>query len=271
MGKTRTKILAENSGCMNLGRPLITAASLLGLLLCASCSHPVLKGELPSEEFPSAELRLVPGDVVDVKFLYWPELNAENVTVRQDGKIALQIIDEVKVAGLTPDEMDDLLTEMYKPHLKDPVITVNFMTSINNRIFVGGEVPDPGPIPIEGRVTLLSAVVAAGGVAKGDISKGAIDFRTGGYKVRSANLKNVIVFRQVGDKRYAKSFNIQDLLESSESDVFYLAPNDIVYVTRSGIDKANQWVDQYINKMVPETTLYYRNEISDTETIGITR
>ena len=42
---------------------------------------------------------LQPGDNLDIKFYYNPELN-ENVTIRPDGKISLQIIDEL--AGCRP-------------------------------------------------------------------------------------------------------------------------------------------------------------------------
>ena len=49
---------------------------------------------------------LQPGDNLDVKFYYNPELN-ENVTIRPDGKISLQLIDELAAAGLTPTQLDE--------------------------------------------------------------------------------------------------------------------------------------------------------------------
>ena len=63
------------------------------------------------------------GDQLQIKFFYNPELN-EAVTVRPDGKISLQLVDEVQAAGLTPAQLDDFLTDRYSKELKKPAITV---------------------------------------------------------------------------------------------------------------------------------------------------
>ena len=69
------------------------------------------------------EYRIQVGDQLDIKFFYNPELN-EQVTVRPDGRISLQLVHEIMVAGLTPSELTDLLTKKYAPELKKPEITV---------------------------------------------------------------------------------------------------------------------------------------------------
>ncbi|MFY9397510.1 MAG: polysaccharide biosynthesis/export family protein, partial [Desulfomonilia bacterium] len=67
---------------------------------------------------PLPEARLVdeyviqPYDALEIKFFHNPELN-EIVTVRPDGMISLQMIDEVRAAGLTPSQLDALLTQKY--------------------------------------------------------------------------------------------------------------------------------------------------------------
>lgn len=55
---------------------------------------------------------LGPGDVVFIKFFYESRLNDE-VVIRPDGKISLQLIGQVKAAGLTPDELQSLLAAKY--------------------------------------------------------------------------------------------------------------------------------------------------------------
>jgi len=55
---------------------------------------------------------LTVGSTVAVKFFYTPELN-DRVTIRPDGKISLQLLDEIKAAGLTPQQLDTLLTREY--------------------------------------------------------------------------------------------------------------------------------------------------------------
>ena len=74
---------------------------------------PVL-GEPPSYENIISHYYLQPGDSIEVKFFRNPELN-ESVIVRPDGRIALQLIDEVDVAVITPPQLEILLNEKYTP------------------------------------------------------------------------------------------------------------------------------------------------------------
>ena len=79
-----------------------------------------------------------PGDQLDIKFFYNPELN-ENVTVRPDGMISLQLVDEVNAAGMSPAQLDDVLTQKYSHELKkrQPVpVRVDLKTAVSG---VGGE------------------------------------------------------------------------------------------------------------------------------------
>lgn len=55
--------------------------------------------QMQSESMP--ELTLAPGDTIDIKFFYAPELN-ESQTIRPDGKITLQLIGEIDVLGERP-------------------------------------------------------------------------------------------------------------------------------------------------------------------------
>ena len=41
------------------------------------------------------------GDKLSIKFFFNPELNEENLIVRPDGNISLQLVHEIKAAGLT--------------------------------------------------------------------------------------------------------------------------------------------------------------------------
>jgi len=143
-------------------------------------------------------------------------------------------VDEVQAAGLTPEELDQHLSKLYEPHIKEPVISVIVRTLANQRVYVAGEVTKPGLLNLQGRMTLLAAIMEAGG-----------------FDNRSAETSNIIVFRHADGKRYASSFDIKSILRSPESEELYLAPNDIVFVTRKGIDAANQWVDQHITRLIP--------------------
>ena len=64
------------------------------------------------------------GDQLSVKFFFNPELNEENLIVRPDGRISLQLIHEVEAANLTAPQLTSLLEEQYKGQLKNPEIAV---------------------------------------------------------------------------------------------------------------------------------------------------
>jgi protein involved in polysaccharide export with SLBB domain len=186
---------------------------------------------------PVAKVTLGPGDVIDVKFFYNPELN-ESQTVRPDGKISLQLVGEVLVHGKTPAELRQELMTLYRPELKRTEIAVIVRSFYDRRVFVGGEVKAPGLIPMPGPLTALEAIMQAGG-----------------FDPRTARISNVIIIRDKDGKRYGGTLDFGKTLNGKEIQPFYLEPNDIVYVPRTAIVKVNQWIDQYINKIVPRTGL----------------
>lgn len=193
-----------------------------------------------------SDMALMPGDVIEVKFFYTPELN-ENQMVRPDGKIALQLIDEVEVEGKTPARLRQKLLELYAPHLKSPEIAVVVRSLYNRRVFVGGEVIRPGIVEMPGQMTLLEAVMQAGG-----------------FDLTKAEVKNVIVIRHGNGQRYGYSVNLEPALEGRNVPPFYLGPEDIVYVPRTTIVKVDQWVDQHINKIIPDTGFNLSRTMGDT-------
>jgi hypothetical protein len=151
-----------------LGGIVCWSVFLVALLCLSACSHnknlpPPPKPFPPQAEIPP--LVLGPGDVLDIKFRYADELN-DNQTVRPDGKITLQMVDEVQAAGLTPLELDAKLTELYSKYLKDPVISVVVRELVSQRVYVGGEVNKPGEVLLAGQLTALQAIMASGGFDK---------------------------------------------------------------------------------------------------------
>jgi protein involved in polysaccharide export with SLBB domain len=223
---------------------LFTALVLLGAGLLAGCSRTsgTVTSAWPAVP-PERGLVLGPGDVVEVKFRYNPELN-ESQTVRPDGRISLQVVDEVDVAGLTPKELDAKLTKLYEKDLVQPELTVFLRTSNQQRVYVGGEVTKPGVVAMPGKMTALEAVIEAGG-----------------FNNLTAKSAQTIVIRHADGKRYARLVDLKSPLRLAASDAFYLAPGDVVFVPRTKISKVDQFVDQYINQIIPqvakEVVLYY--------------
>ena len=207
---------------------------------------------VPSELNAAARQRMTlqPGDVIQVKFFYTPELDVTQM-VRPDGKIALQLVGEVSVEGRTPGEVQQGLLRLYESHLKNPEISVVVQSFHNQRVFVGGAVLTPGIIQIPARTTVLEAIMQAGG-----------------FNLQEAEVRNVVVIRHKDGQRYAYKLDLKDAIKGEETEPFFLEPQDIVYVPRTKIVEVNQWVDQHINKLIPDTRILFTRTLGNS-TIGV--
>lgn len=176
---------------------------------------------------------LGPGDVLNIQFSYTPELNATQM-VRPDGKIALQLIGEVDVNGITPKELQEKLVQLYSKQLKLQEITVAVESFYSNRIYVSGAVNTPGMLDFPGRLTAFEAIV-----------------ESGGFDTINANIKSVMVIRYENGIRHGYEINFEPVVEGKESPVFFLKPFDVVYVPEKKVVRISRWIDQHIDGMIP--------------------
>ncbi len=213
---------------------------LIVSLFLTSCSpvaqNAVTADQVKSQAPPTATMEYIiqPGDQLDIKFFYNPELN-ELVTVRPDGRISLQLIPEVKAAGLSPTKLTELLKQNYSKELANPGIAVIVRSFVSQRVHVDGEVNRPGLVTLIGPTTVLEAVAEAGGFKD------------------SARKEEVIILRKVSDK---KPLTIVANLKNAISGVdrsqdIQVLPYDIVIVPRSKIGDVNRFVDLYFRRNIP--------------------
>lgn len=181
-----------------------------------------------------AEYRIQPGDQLDIKFFYNPELN-EQIIVRPDGKVSLQLVTEMMAAGMTPGELTNQLKQAYGVELKRPEVAVIVRTFNDQRIYVDGEVLRPGVVTLPGPMTVLQAISQAGGMKE------------------TARLNEVIVIRKNSvEKPTTLVVNLEDAIEGTDlQQDIRVMPHDIVFVPRSAIGNVNVWVDQYIRRNIP--------------------
>lgn len=225
----------------SMQRVLCTAALIAVSLMSAGCkTADVVRPEKGNSQ-PDARVVLAPGDLVDIKFFYTPELN-ESQNVRPDGKISLQLVGDVMAAGLTPAQLKDNLEKTYAGLIEKPSVAVIVRTLNHRSVYVGGAVNLPGMIEMPGNITALSAII-----------------RAGGFNLNEAAVENVIVIRQEGAVRKAYSLDFQEEVKGGipQEEPFYLHAQDIVYVPRTKIVNALQWVDQHINRIVPQFGFTY--------------
>lgn len=218
------------------------AAAALGVLVVACGPH---RGYAPYDTVPTMATeryeisqlpayRLQVGDGLAVKFYRNPELD-QDVTIRPDGKISLPFIDEIMCAGMTPAELDRVITRRYVGELAVPDITVIVTQLGGHRVYVDGEVTKPNMVQLAGGMTLLGAISSAGG-----------------FTPRAIREQVILIRRDANGQPVGHAVDMKQVIfgKHSEGDVL-LQPFDIVYVPRSKIANANLWVQQYIRDMLP--------------------
>ena len=99
---------------------------------------------------PNHDYQLAPGDVLQIRFFYNPELN-EKVQIRPDGHITMSLIGEVELRSKTTAQATNELETAYKNYLKTPSITVQVEEFSSQKVFVGGEIARPGMFPLVGK------------------------------------------------------------------------------------------------------------------------
>src|SRR5574341_1073799 len=100
-----------------------------------------------------------------------PELSIP-VTVRPDGMITLPLVNDVKVEGLSTEELQNVLTEKLKAYVNDPQITVTVRAIRSRKVFLVGQVTRAGVYSINGQKTVLQLLAEAGGLGTFAKTKG---------------------------------------------------------------------------------------------------
>jgi len=143
------------------------------------------------------------------------------VTVRPDGHVTFPMLGDLLAAGRTIPEMNKELNVLYEKYLPGLNCDLFLETHAGSVIYVQGEVNKPGVYNILKPVSVLEAITLAGSWTPG------------------AKLENVIVVRKQQEKLVATRIDMRKSLDMSGSGAFfYLQPDDIVLVPKTGISEA---------------------------------
>jgi polysaccharide export outer membrane protein len=187
--------------------------------------------------------RVAPGDYLDVDFglsLGNEPIRVTNVLVRPDGRITLNPIGEVMVAGRTTSELDSTLTGSFANVYRNPKVTVSVAKLAGNFVHVFGQVRVPGSYEITPNATVLQAIVRAGGVTN-EAAMGSV------VLLRRTGPSSLVVRKVQLNRALSQGIAAQDP---------YVRRFDIVYVPKTTIANIDQFVDQFFNKMIPIPQLY---------------
>ncbi|HKD78155.1 MAG TPA: polysaccharide biosynthesis/export family protein [Candidatus Angelobacter sp.] len=101
-------------------------------------------------------------DVLHVTVWKEPDIS-QTVVVRTDGNISLPLVNDVKVAGLTPVQIQNVIAEKLKNFLNNPQVTVTVTDIRSKRAFITGEVIRPGGYALNSETSVLQLIAQAGG------------------------------------------------------------------------------------------------------------
>ena len=103
-----------------------------------------------------------PEDVLSIH-VWREESLTKTVPVRMDGKISLPLVDDIQAAGMTPLQLKDELSRKLKEYIDDPTITVTVLEANSFKVYVTGEVKQPGVQILRSETTLLKLIIRVGG------------------------------------------------------------------------------------------------------------
>lgn len=162
------------------------------------------------------EYRLGPGDILTFSVWGYEDLQAKELVIRPDGRVAFPIVGEMNVLGNSTGQLTELLTEGLSHYINDPKVTVNIIKFRTTRVYVLGEVVKPGLYELEKQHNLLDALGAAGSYT------------------RNAAKKKVYIIRKEQTSTPIK-VNLMSIWEKGDMTQNYaLGDGDVVYLSDNG-------------------------------------
>lgn len=190
------------------------------LLLLAACATNPGASSLAPTINPEAQAvsvyRIGVDDIVQVSVWHNPDLDAK-VPVRPDGKISVPLIGDVEAGGKTPSEVSAEIAEKLKAYVRDPQVAV-ILTELRSheylsRVRVTGAVRQPISVPYRQGMTVLDAVLAAGGTTE------------------FAAPDRTELYRKSGDSTKAFAVRLDEILQKGNLSTNYPAqPGDVITV-----------------------------------------
>jgi polysaccharide export outer membrane protein len=179
-------------------------------------AHPVAPAPVPdvSPSFPGgSDYRIGRQDLLEIRVFDLDQLN-QTVRVTDDGAITLPLLGRLAVAGLTKNELEQLLARLLEArYVRDPQVTIFVKEYESKKVAVSGAVKKPGTYEMLGRKTLLEMISMAGGLDR-DLGK------------------EIIVFRRSEDgtaRRLAVDLN-RLVFDAEPSLNIEVEPGDIIYI-----------------------------------------
>jgi len=198
----------------------LQAGILASALLATGCASVLdvapTEDNIQSQTTGEAEYRIGADDRVQVTVWRNPELSV-TAPVRPDGKITVPIIGDVEAGGRTPSEVAEIIKKRLSEYIREPNVAV-ILTDLRSheflsRIRITGAVRTPRSIPHRQGMSVLDAVLEAGGIN---------DF---------ASPNRTKLYRKINDRTEIFDINLGDILNKGKLGTnLPLRPGDVITV-----------------------------------------
>jgi polysaccharide biosynthesis/export protein len=155
-------------------------------------------------------------DQLQITVWHNPDLSV-SVPVRPDGKITVPLIGDVVAGGKTPEEVASEVKDKLQAYVRDPQVAV-ILTELRSheylsRVRVTGAVRTPVSLPYRQGMTVLDAVLAAGGTTE------------------FAAPDRTELYRKDGDTTQSYAVQLGNILQQGELTTNYpVQPGDVITV-----------------------------------------
>jgi polysaccharide export outer membrane protein len=141
---------------MFFGRLITAVVVLITLSAEAFAQEPTPQG------IGGTDYLIQPGDLLEISV--WREEYLErDVVVQPDGKISFPLVGILIAANTSVDAVQSLVAERLAQYIPDPVVTVSIKEINGNRVYVLGQVQNPGQFIMNPTIDVIQALALAGG------------------------------------------------------------------------------------------------------------
>jgi polysaccharide export outer membrane protein len=192
-----------------------------GLLLVVAlggCAHRDGSGGASLDPLPShRDDRLGSEDLLEVRVYGEGDLSG-NYRIAPDGTIDFPFVGRIVMSGLTVGEVQQEIVKRLKAgYLNNPQVTVMIREWNSRKVSVLGQVQRPGLVAYFPNMTIVDAIVSAGGF-------------TGTAAKNSVNLRREVSGKDAGAKKVEiRTFPVADITEGRAPNVVVI-PGDVVVV-----------------------------------------
>jgi len=151
-----------------------------------------------------------PEDMLNI-YVWREESLSKTIPVRMDGKISLPLVDDVKASGLTPLQLKELLVLKLRAFVDNPNVYVTVVEANSFKVFVSGQVRNPGVHNLRSETSFLQLITMAGGFT---------DW---------ADQKNILIIRREKGEEIRITANYKKIIKGEASD-FAIKRGDTVII-----------------------------------------